>query len=58
MKHADRPTEMLVRQMQANRIAARNRKHFCHLPRFRSAFVKDILAIRKVLRERQANRNP
>lgn len=54
MPHHERPTDMLLRQMQANRNAARYRndykRHFCHLPIFRSAFIRDILAIRNELR--------
>ena len=58
MDHSERPTDMLARQMTANRNAAcyRNRetgaRHFCHDSRYRAAFVRDILAIRKELRSR------
>jgi hypothetical protein len=59
MEHKNRPTDMLIRQQAANRNAARYRnpetkqRHFCHLPLFRSAFVLDMLAIRKELRLRK-----
>jgi hypothetical protein len=59
MRHAERPTEMLLEQQDANRKAARYRnpetgqRHFCHLKTFRAAFVKDMLAIRDELRRRR-----
>jgi hypothetical protein len=58
MKHADRPTEMLLRQLTANRKAIRDRhpvtgkKTFPHFDLFRPAFIRDILEIRRVLRSR------
>lgn len=61
MRHKDRPTDMLLRQQQANRNAARYRnpetgqRHFCHLPLFRWAFVIDMLLIRETLRSRNAH---
>jgi hypothetical protein len=58
----ERPTEMLLRQMQANRSAARYRnpekpwiRHHAHLPRFRPYFVGEMLAMRAELRLRRAN---
>lgn len=57
MKHADRPMDMLVRQLAANRSAARFRnratgqRHFCHEKTFRAAFVEDIVALRRAIRE-------
>ena len=60
MTIAERPTEMLRRQQNANRNAARfrhpetGRRHFCHLPTFRAAFVVDMLAIRAELHRRKA----
>lgn len=59
MKHVDRPTDMLLRQLDANRKAAQYRnpetgvRHFAHIPTFRAAFVRDILAIRYALRMRK-----
>ena len=58
MNHDDRPTDMLLRQQEANRKAARyrddkGRQNFCHLPMFRFAFIRDILAIRAELRKRK-----
>ena len=57
----DRPTEMLVRQLQANRNAARYRnpekphiRHHAHLPRFRPYFIGEMLAMRRELRQRAA----
>lgn len=58
MTHAERPTEMLKRQMLANRNAVlghnpeTGKRHFCHERLFRAAFVRDILAIRRELRNR------
>lgn len=58
MKIADRPTEMLERQMLANRNAARYRnpetgkRHHAHIDRFRPHFVLEILEMRKILRAR------
>lgn len=58
MDYADRPDDMLARQMDALRNAARFRnketgaRHFAHLPQFRKAFIRGIMAIRKVQRER------
>lgn len=55
-----RPTEMLLRQMQANRSAARYRnpengkRHHAHIPRYRPFFVGEMLAMRAELRKRNA----
>lgn len=60
MTHAERPTDMLRRQLLANRLAVRYRnretglRHFCHDKLYRPAFVSDILAIRAELRRRGA----
>lgn len=60
--HANRPTDMLQRQMLANRKAAQTWctneaggrwKHFSHLATYRRHFVLDILAIKHELRERR-----
>jgi len=59
MKHSQRPTEMLLRQLSALRSAAKhrnnetNQRHFCHLPMFREAFVRDIILIRNELKNRR-----
>lgn len=53
-----RPTEMLERQLQANRKAARDRmdkygrKTFQHILPYRPWFVREILAMRDELRKR------
>jgi hypothetical protein len=52
-KIKDRPTDMLERQMQANRNAARNRRHHAHLAQYRPHFVREILAMRQELRKRK-----
>lgn len=58
MRIEDRPTEMLVRQLAANRSAARYRnpengkRHHAHLMPYRPHFVREILAMRAVLRTR------
>lgn len=58
MRHEDRPTDMLQRQLFANRASVRYRnpetgmRHFCHLPLYREAFLRDILSARKVLKSR------
>jgi len=57
MKIQDRPTDMLERQLAANRLAARGRdrmgrKLFCHLLPFRPYFVREMLAMRAELRKR------
>jgi len=57
MKHTERPLDMLLRQMQANRNAARYRnkqtgqRHFCHEKNFRAAFVQDTLLLRAAIKE-------
>ena len=58
---AARPTEMLIRQLQANRNAARYRnpekpwiRHHAHIDRFRPHFVLEMLAMRAELRRRGA----
>lgn len=53
MNISERPTDMLERQLKANHHAARRRNHFAHLPLFRAAFVRDILAMRAELRTRR-----
>lgn len=64
MTHGERPTEMLIRQQAANRKAAQYRnpetgkRHHAHFDLFRAAFIRDILAIRKELRERKVKSNP
>jgi hypothetical protein len=58
MKIEDRPTDMLLRQMQANRNAARNRRDkngrptFPHILPYRPHFVREILEMRRELRRR------
>lgn len=58
MKIEDRPTEMLKRQLLANRKAARDRKDekgrlkFPHILPYRPHFVMEILAMRAELRRR------
>jgi hypothetical protein len=60
MKIEQRPTEMLERQLLANRKAARQRldkygrKTFQHIMPYRPHFVRDILAMRAELRRRNA----
>lgn len=60
MKIEDRPTEMLERQLQANRNAAlyRNpetgKRHHAHIDRYRPHFVREILAMRSELRNRSS----
>jgi hypothetical protein len=53
-----RPTEMLIRQLQANRKAARDRdekgrKKFPHILPYRPHFVREILWMRYELRRRR-----
>lgn len=58
MKIEERPTEMLLRQLLANRKAARERRDakgrltFQHILPYRPYFVRDILAMRAELRKR------
>jgi hypothetical protein len=58
IKLEDRPTDMLERQLQANRGAARYRnpetgiRHYAHDPFYRRFFVMEILAMKKELRNR------
>ena len=58
MKHSDRPLDMLHRQLQANRAAIKyrnpetKRRHFCHLPLFKQAFLTDIKLLREAIREK------
>ena len=54
MKIEDRPTDMLLRQLAANRSAARDQKHHAHIDRYRPHFVREILAMRAELRRRAA----
>jgi hypothetical protein len=59
--YSARPTEMLKRQLAANRFAIRYRnpetgkRHFCHLPYFtyKAAFLRDTLGLRAELRKRK-----
>lgn len=58
MKISERPTEMLERQMLANRSAARYRsasgkRHFAHDPMFRAAFVREMVEMRNELNKRK-----
>lgn len=59
MRHSERPTDMLMRQLAANRSAARYRnletgqRHHGHLPVFRPHFVNDIILLRRELRARK-----
>lgn len=46
---------MLLRQMQANRNAARYSRHFAHIMPFRPHFVREIVAMRHELHNRLAN---
>jgi hypothetical protein len=56
----DRPTDMIHRQLAANRSAARcydtenNRRHFAHLLPYRPYFVIEMLAMRKELINRRS----
>lgn len=58
MRIEDRPTEMLLRQHEANRSAARYRnpetgkRHHAHIAQFRPHFVREMLAMRAELRRR------
>lgn len=60
MKIEDRPTDMLERQLDANRKAARyrnpetRRRSFAHIMPYRPHFVREILAMRAELRKRGA----
>jgi hypothetical protein len=54
MNLESRPTEMLERQLAANRHAARDQRHHAHIDRYRPHFVREILAIRAELRRRLA----
>jgi hypothetical protein len=53
---------MLERQLLANRNAIRLRRdrppfrHFCHLPLFRAAFVRDVVGLRNEIRRRRSGR--
>lgn len=55
-----RPTEMLVRQLQANRTAARyrnpetGRRHFAHVLPFRPHFIGEMLAMHAELKRRKS----
>lgn len=59
MKIEDRPTEMLLRQLHANRNAARYRnpengkRHHAHWMPYRPHFVREILAMRAELKQRE-----
>jgi hypothetical protein len=56
MKHEERPLDMLQRQLTANRTAIKFRhpvtgqRHFCHLPEYREAYIKDVFALKKAIR--------
>lgn len=56
--YSERPTDMLQRQLLANRSAARyrnpesGRPHFAHDPIYRRHFVVEVLAMRDELRRR------
>lgn len=57
-----RPTEMLVRQLAANRNAARYRnpekpwiRHHAHVAAFRPWFVREMMAMRDELRKRRSS---
>jgi hypothetical protein len=60
--HSARPTDMIKRQLAANRFAIRYRnpetgkRHFCHLPYFpyKAAFLRDTLGLRAELKKRKA----
>jgi hypothetical protein len=55
MNIPSRPTEMIKRQLSANRYAARYRNHetgsrtFAHILPFRPHFVREMIAMRKEL---------
>lgn len=57
----ERPTDMLLRQLKANRNAARYRnpetgqRHHAHVKLFRPYFVREMLAMRAELRKRGIN---
>lgn len=57
MEHSKRPLDMLLRQLAANRSAARYRnketgqRHFCHLTTYVRAFVEDTLKLRAAIKE-------
>lgn len=59
MRIEERPTEMIERQLQANRNAARyrnpenGRRHHAHLMPFRPHFVLEIMTMRAVLKSRR-----
>ena len=56
--YSARPTDMLERQLLANRKAVRYRnpetgkRHYCHYDLFRAAFIRDIRGLRDELRRR------
>lgn len=57
--HSTRPLDMLERQLSTNRAAIRfrhpetNRRHFCHLPEYRQAYLDDVMALRKAIKEKK-----
>lgn len=53
MKIEERPTEMLLRQLAANRGAARQRRHYAHQTPYRRRFVLEMIAMRAELRRRR-----
>lgn len=59
MRIQDRPTEMLERQLAANRAAARyrnpetRRRHFAHSMPYRPHFVREIISMRAELAQRK-----
>lgn len=60
MRIEDRSTDMLKRQLAANRVAAKGRdrygrKLFCHILPYRPYFVREMLAMRAELRKRNGS---
>lgn len=64
MSIESRPTDMLQRQLHANRVAARmrnpetGRRHFAHTLPYRPFFVREMLAMKEELRKRGATAVP
>ena len=52
MNIQERPTEMLMRQLQAYRNAAKDRKHYGHLPQYASKFAQFIREVKAALKSR------
>lgn len=63
MNIEDRPTDMLMRQLAANRFAARyrnpetGRRNFSHILPYRPFFVREMLAMRAELQKRAKQHN-